>query len=328
MDACELYEQLLGIHSPWRVTDVQVRGKHSVELRVAYEAPLAQCDKCQSDVPVTKTSAEEQWRWIGPSSIPTLIIACVPVATCDTHGEFRVSAAWQSNFETGPPKKHVPSWLLARHLEVFVPKPATREQEDNLLRFLDELLRKSDVPLRSRDADELANYPDKARTLLTTHQYWENIIYGYSTYLTDGAFLDGTTYPKQPDECSKEQTLVLKFILTNYRTKIDVGCVRLLCLEGLSLRETRRGVDEGRLSELICAESHYSDICDYIVSGVAGRVLGGETEVWSQEWLTVLNRWKRDRNRDPVVQSEGDKKERFQPGSSILCVMDYCARAS
>jgi hypothetical protein len=324
MDACEHYMQVLDIHSPWRVSEVRVGPiKREIALVVVYDAPSAQCPECRCDGLVTGFS-DEEWRWIGAAPNPIVIHVNVPLSKCGTHGAFRVGATWQLNCEAGSSEMHV-SWLLARHLEVFVPKPGTREQEDQLLGFLDDLLRKTDIQLRLRQPHELVNYPKRLQTLLTSHDHWENIICGYSTYLTDGAFLDGTAYPRAPDECLKEQTLVLKFILTNYRTSVDVRSARFLGLEGLLLREAQHGVDEDRLTELLCAESHYSDICDYIVNGVAGRVLEGETEIWSQEWLTTLSRWKLARRRDPIAESQTDRDQRFLLNHRVLCTLDYCA---
>ena len=218
------------------------------------------------------------------------------------------------------------SWLLARHLEVFVPKPKTRELENALLRSLDNLLDKEELPLRKREPNDLANYTERARKLLTNHSFWENIIYGYSTYETDGAFLDRKEHLRKSNKYYKEQTLVLKFILTNYRTGVDVGRARFFDLEGMLLREGKIPVSDDRLTELMCAESHYSDICDFIVDHIVRDVLDGEIEVWSQEWLTMLNRWQPVSRKEPIVKSKKDRERRFLHNHSVLCTVDYCAR--
>lgn len=321
VDACDRYMQQLEIEPPWRVTDAQILpAKCGVCLRLAYEATSVPCPKCHSQGKVTRfkvtsfSDAKEQWP--DTSTHPIVLNVSVPRATCDTHGEFRAELPWKATKS---------QWLLARHLEVFVPKLGTRELEIELSAFLDNLLRKSDLPLISRGPSELEKFPERARSLLRDHDRWENIICGYSTYLTDGAFLDGTAYPREPRACLKEQTLVLKFILTNYRTTVEPGRGRFLGLEGLLLREVRQGVDEARLTELLCTESHYSDVCEYVVRKVADDVLDGQMEVWSQEWLTVLNRWKRRRVKDPIAESKEDKKLRFLASDRVLCTVDYCA---
>lgn len=328
MDASDLCTRLLGIHYPWRVTDVQATSVNSgIGLWVAYEASTAECVRCGREAPVIKSANEE--KWIGPSSNPVIIYVSMPRGTCDECGEFRVEAAWQSNCEPEKPEK-CDAQLLARHLEVFVPKPGSRDQEKYLLEILDDLLGMSEVKMQPRQPYELAICPERARILLETYDHWENIICGYSTYVTDGAFLDGTMYPRVSGACSKEQTLVIKFILTNYRTSVAVDrrpFARFLGLEGMLLREAQRGVDADRLTELLCAELHYSDICDFVVKRIAHSVLEDETEVWSQEWMTVLTRWKLAHRRDPIAESRKDKVGRFEPNHRVLCVADYCAPA-
>lgn len=186
--------------------------------------------------------------------------------------------------------------------------------------------------MRKRKLAELSKYTERARGLLMSFNSWENVIFGYSSYLTDGHFLpstfrkrDPTYQQRDPDKCLREQTLVLKFIVTNYRTEVEGGAGRMLSLEGLLWREANLDGNDDRRTELLCAESHYADTCDYIVHGVSERGLPGEEEVWSQEWLTVLNRLKLRRKRDPVVLTDDDRS-RFPNNQSVLCAVDYCRR--
>lgn len=72
---------------------------------------------------------------------------------------------------------------------------------------------------------------------------------------------------------------------------------------------------------------HGSDICTFVVERIANSVLDGETEVWSQEWMSVLTRWKLAHNRDPIAESKQDKDERFGRSQRVLRVVDYCSAA-
>src|SRR5689334_2914315 len=117
--------------------------------------------------------------------------------------------------------KYARSVLVARHLEVFVPKPRSRKQEQNLIQVLDELLEDHSVALEAPPDALLKGCTEDHLKLLKNKKYWENIIFGYSTYVTDGYFLQLKNRRRSARECWREQTLVLKFIVTNYQTRVS-----------------------------------------------------------------------------------------------------------
>jgi transposase len=91
----DLYQQILGIASPWRVTDVELDLKEeAVTVRVALE-PGAQlvCPECGQPC-AGYDRRERRWRHLDTCQFRTILAAEVPRVECATHGVHQVGVPW------------------------------------------------------------------------------------------------------------------------------------------------------------------------------------------------------------------------------------------
>jgi hypothetical protein len=223
-------------------------------------------------------------------------------------------------------------FLLARHLEVFVPKPNRRNQEGELLGSLDDLLLREEIPMALSSKAKCEALASSWASVSS----WENVVCGYSTYQTDGHFLGGEDLDRIGSSHSvereaggtdtlrrdrlknywRETTLVIKFILTNYATVVQP---RDQCLENMV-----GGVDAEGEKENIVAGLHLRDIGDHIVGEIERGVLWNEEEVWAHSWYTVLDRRCTAKRVPPIVLNVEEKTRRFAAKADrVLCVIDY-----
>lgn len=73
----ELYEQILGIGSPWRVEGVALDLEHErVTVRVGLELGSAlACSQCEGAAPIYD-HRERQWRHLDTCQFQTILTAC------------------------------------------------------------------------------------------------------------------------------------------------------------------------------------------------------------------------------------------------------------
>ncbi len=233
-------------------------------------------------------------------------------------------------------------FLLARHLEVFVPKPSRRSQERELLGSLDDLLLRDQIPMAQSSKELCVKLIQLDQSVASWENIvswedgvsWENVVCGYSTYQTDGHFLGLLDIKSMAGEAAerrtedrfgrgrlknywRETTLVIKFILTNYATVVEP---RDQCLDAMVGRLTT----EGGESRKIVAGLHLRDIGDHIVGEIERGVLWNEEEVWAHSWYTVLDRRCTTSRMPPIVLDAREKKSRFAgKANHVLCVTDY-----
>ena len=94
----ELYEQILGLKAPWKVSLVDLRIEESkVTVTVTHE-PLAQftCPECGKPGAVYD-HRHRQWRHLDTCSLVTMIEADVPRISCKEHGVRQVRVPWAEN---------------------------------------------------------------------------------------------------------------------------------------------------------------------------------------------------------------------------------------
>lgn len=241
-------------------------------------------------------------------------------------------------------------YILAKHLEVFVPKPKTRELEVNLIDWLDHLLIEAKIPrgaygYSQPEGDHSSEFSFPCPPILAEEfkrnenkRYWENIIYGYSTYETDGHFVDfdEESQIRTFEKDFREQTLVIKFLLTNYATAAYRGIVPIptaripgiefAIVPAYAYPDPSVELQNSYYRELYLTNLHYNDLTNHIITGIAETVLWKETEVWSHAWYTVLDRRSMNSKRTrPIILSEEEKVKRFgeERQHEVMCVMDY-----
>jgi transposase len=96
MDSTELYRQLLGVTTPWKVDRVEmdVHGLSvDVHLGHGYGTRFA-CPKCGRSSPVYDHLAERRWRHLDSCHFRTVLHAHPPRIKCETDGVLQVELPW------------------------------------------------------------------------------------------------------------------------------------------------------------------------------------------------------------------------------------------
>jgi transposase len=96
MQSEQLYAQILGITSPWRVTRVDLdMAKQRVEVHVEFDPDQpARCPQCDASCPRHDTREGRTWRHLDTCQMQTLLTASVPRAACSEHGVVQMSVPW------------------------------------------------------------------------------------------------------------------------------------------------------------------------------------------------------------------------------------------
>jgi transposase len=91
----DLYAQILGIESPWQVTEVELKSsENEVIVRVMPKAGSTHgCPTCGKDSP-GYDSRPRRWRHLDTCQYRTILEAEVPRVTCKEHGVVTVSVPW------------------------------------------------------------------------------------------------------------------------------------------------------------------------------------------------------------------------------------------
>jgi len=92
----ELYQQILGLSSPWAVADVQL-DLEAQEIRVRVEHPRGakfRCCECESECPIHDHADERRWRHLDSCQFKTVLIATPPRVKCPTHGVKNAVLPW------------------------------------------------------------------------------------------------------------------------------------------------------------------------------------------------------------------------------------------
>ena len=91
----DLYTQILGIRSPWKVTDVDL-SVDSGEVKVFIEqrsGTVHQCPKCGVECP-GYDRRQRSWRHLDTCQLKTILVAEVPRISCPEHGVITVQVPW------------------------------------------------------------------------------------------------------------------------------------------------------------------------------------------------------------------------------------------
>ena len=92
----ELYQNLLGIVSPWTVDSVTMDvEKQRVDVTVSHPPRiLFSCPECGTESPVFDHAEERIWRHLDSCQFFTSLHARVPRISCTAHGVRQVSVPW------------------------------------------------------------------------------------------------------------------------------------------------------------------------------------------------------------------------------------------
>lgn len=114
MDQYTLYEQILGLSSPWLVSGVELdksQGEVVVQVELDRSAELV-CPRCGNTCP-GYDSRERCWRHLDTCQFRTQVVAQVPRVQCPEHGCLTISVPWaeQNSRYTLLFEAFVISWL-------------------------------------------------------------------------------------------------------------------------------------------------------------------------------------------------------------------------
>ena len=86
----ELYEQILGIRSPWYVERVELKlenGKGAVRIYLEHQQDrLWPCSECGQECALYDHQPERQWRHLDTCQYQTILHASPPRSDCPEHG--------------------------------------------------------------------------------------------------------------------------------------------------------------------------------------------------------------------------------------------------
>lgn len=92
----ELYQQILGLNSPWSVTDVELDHENA-EIRVSVDHPRGTrfcCPECQTALACHDHTDPRRWRHLDSCQFKTILVARIPRVKCPTHGIKNVDVPW------------------------------------------------------------------------------------------------------------------------------------------------------------------------------------------------------------------------------------------
>ena len=92
----DLYQQILGLDSPWTVSDVELDHEQH-EIRVHVNHPRGAkfcCPECQRELPCHDHAEERRWRHLDSCQFKTILIASQPRVKCPEHGVKTALVPW------------------------------------------------------------------------------------------------------------------------------------------------------------------------------------------------------------------------------------------
>ena len=94
MKDIQLYQQILGLQSPWQVETVTLnREAGEIQVRVVCTESVWGCPTCAQRMHVHDYE-ERRWRHLDSCQFRTVIAARVPVVKCPEHGAQTVAVPW------------------------------------------------------------------------------------------------------------------------------------------------------------------------------------------------------------------------------------------
>ncbi|GBD97518.1 transposase [bacterium BMS3Abin06] len=92
----ELYQQLLGLKQPWRVSEVEVDFEvHKVDLWVEWpKEEQASCPECKKQHIIYDHRGERQWRHLDTMQFQTILHCRIPRVKCLEHGVKSIEVPW------------------------------------------------------------------------------------------------------------------------------------------------------------------------------------------------------------------------------------------
>lgn len=96
MQSTDLYQQILGLRSPWTVSSVKMdEGKEEIHIHVEHSLNGEfRCPKCQLALPIYDHVSERTWRHLDTCQMKTILHAKPPRVNCPEHHVHQVHLPW------------------------------------------------------------------------------------------------------------------------------------------------------------------------------------------------------------------------------------------
>ena len=95
MQDTKLFETILGIQTPWRISRVALDTTGArVDLWAEHADTRWPCPECQQELPCRDHAEERVWRHLDTCQYQTFLHARVPRVDCPTHGVRQVRVPW------------------------------------------------------------------------------------------------------------------------------------------------------------------------------------------------------------------------------------------
>ena len=95
MDIEEHYGKLLGIESPWSISDVKLDMlEQRVDIEIEYADDVGPCPECESISPKHDDRTKRTWRHLDTMQFATYLHCSVPRVRCKKHGAKTVKVPW------------------------------------------------------------------------------------------------------------------------------------------------------------------------------------------------------------------------------------------
>ena len=95
MEIEEHYSQLLGIHSPWSISQVDLKmHEQRVDIEIEYADDVGPCPECGAMCPKHDDRKRRSWRHLDTMQFETYLHCTVPRVRCKEHGAKSVAVPW------------------------------------------------------------------------------------------------------------------------------------------------------------------------------------------------------------------------------------------
>jgi transposase len=94
MNDTQLYQHILGLAAPWRVTSVTMKkAERTIEVEVVCDNQAWACPTCGQRAHLLDRE-RRRWRHLDSCQFKTILVADVPRVTCPEHGTVTVQVPW------------------------------------------------------------------------------------------------------------------------------------------------------------------------------------------------------------------------------------------
>ena len=171
MNDTQLYEQLLSLEPPWKVSEVQIDDNlEEINVKITYNSTKAHCPECGKLCSLYDHREQRRWRHLDTCQMKTILICRVPRLDCPEHGKRTLPVPWS--------RPHSRFTLLFERLAIDLLRNFKKQYRvsdqlrisfDQLNRIMQQAVERG---LERRDRDELIEHIGiDEKSYAAKHQY-------------------------------------------------------------------------------------------------------------------------------------------------------------